>query len=78
MLKVKQGLMVFDALLNMKKNIRTMKWGTVNIGNINGEKFKFGLAVGTYLKNLKKKTSCNHCKRYSIIRYTLSQRLYQV
>ena len=30
--------------------------GTVNIGNINGEKFfKFGLAVGTYFKNLKKK-----------------------
>jgi phosphoglucosamine mutase len=30
--------------------------GTVNLGNINGEKFfKFGLAVGTYFKNLKKK-----------------------
>jgi len=30
--------------------------GTVNAGNINGEKFfKFGLAVGTYFKNLKKK-----------------------
>ena len=30
--------------------------GTVNKGNINGEKFfKFGLAVGTYFKNLKKK-----------------------
>ena len=30
--------------------------GTVNIGNINGEKFfKFGLAVGTYFKNFKKK-----------------------
>ena len=30
--------------------------GTVNIGDINGEKFfKFGLAVGTYFKNLKKK-----------------------
>ena len=30
--------------------------GTVNIGNINGEKFfKFGLASGTYFKNLKKK-----------------------
>ena len=29
--------------------------GTVNSGNINGEKFfKFGLAVGTYFKNLKK------------------------
>ena len=30
--------------------------GTVNTGDINGEKFfKFGLAVGTYFKNLKKK-----------------------
>jgi len=30
--------------------------GTVNSGNINGEKFfKFGLAAGTYFKNLKKK-----------------------
>ena len=30
--------------------------GTVNEGNINGEKFfKFGLAAGTYFKNLKKK-----------------------
>ena len=30
--------------------------GTVNLGNINGEKFfKFGLAAGTYFKNLKKK-----------------------
>tara|TARA_B100001057_G_scaffold498245_1_gene604676 strand:+ start:793 stop:2124 length:1332 start_codon:yes stop_codon:yes gene_type:complete len=30
--------------------------GTVNIGNINGEKFfKFGLAAGTYFKNFKKK-----------------------
>ena len=30
--------------------------GTVNIGNINGEKFfKFGLAAGTYFKNQKKK-----------------------
>ena len=30
--------------------------GTVNVGNINGEKFfKFGLAAGTYFKNLKKK-----------------------
>ena len=29
--------------------------GTVNLGNINGEKFfKFGLATGTYFKNLKK------------------------
>ena len=30
--------------------------GTVNIGNINGEKFfKFGLAAGTYFKKIKKK-----------------------
>ena len=30
--------------------------GKVNVGNINGEKFfKFGLAAGTYFKNLKKK-----------------------
>ena len=30
--------------------------GTVNVGNINGEKFfKFGLAAGTYFKNLRKK-----------------------
>ena len=30
--------------------------GTVNIGNINGEKFfKFGLSAGTYFKNLKKR-----------------------
>ena len=37
--------------------------GTVNTGNINGEKFfKFGLAAGTYFKNLKKKkTNCHHC-----------------
>jgi len=37
--------------------------GKVNIGNINGEKFfKFGLAAGTYFKNLKEKeTSCNYC-----------------
>ena len=43
--------------------------GTVNIGNINGEKFfKFGLAAGTYFKNLKKKkTSGNYCKRHAFI-----------
>ena len=37
--------------------------GTVNKGNINGEKFfKFGLASGTYFKNQKKKYSnCNYC-----------------
>ena len=35
--------------------------GTVNLGNINGEKFfKFGLAAGTYFKNLKKKKSFNY------------------
>ena len=35
--------------------------GTVNAGNINGEKFfKFGLAAGTYFKNLKKKTSSDY------------------
>ena len=29
--------------------------GTVNVGNIDGEKFfKFGLAAGTYFKNQKK------------------------
>ena len=41
--------------------------GTINIGNINGEKFfKFGLAAGTYFKNLKKKkTSRDYSKRYS-------------
>ena len=40
--------------------------GTVNLGNINGEKFfKFGLAAGTYFKNLKKKkTNRNYCQRY--------------
>ena len=37
--------------------------GTVNQGNITGEKFfKFGLASGTYFKNQKKtKTNCDHC-----------------
>ena len=40
--------------------------GVVNSGNINGEKFfKFGLAAGTYFKNLKKKkTNSNYSKRY--------------
>ena len=44
--------------------------GTVNSGNINGEKFfKFGLAVGIYFKNLKKKkTGSNHSKRHQAIR----------
>ena len=56
--EVNQGLQVFEALLNRWKKyfgtdgIR----GKVNLGNINGEKFfKFGLAAGTYFKNLKKK-----------------------
>ena len=56
--EVKQGLLVFETLLNKWKKyfgtdgIR----GTVNIGNINGEKFfKFGLAAGTYFKNQKKR-----------------------
>ena len=32
--------------------------GRVNLSKINGEMFfKFGLAVGTYFKNLRKKTS---------------------
>ncbi len=37
--------------------------GTVNQGNITGEKFfKFGLASGNYFKNQKKnKTSSNYC-----------------
>ena len=37
--------------------------GTVNTGNINGEKFfKFGLAAGTYFKILKKKkTNSYYC-----------------
>ena len=40
--------------------------GTVNIGNINGEKFfNFGLAAGTYFKNLKKK------KQVAIIKTTI-------
>ena len=36
--------------------------GTVNQGNITGEKFfKFGLASGTYFKKSKKnKTNCNY------------------
>ena len=42
--------------------------GTVNLGNINGEKFfKFGLAAGTYFKNLKKK------KQLAIIAILLSR-----
>ena len=43
--------------------------GKVNQGNINGEMFfKFGLAAGTYFKNLKKKkTNSSYCKRYKIV-----------
>ena len=43
--------------------------GKVNNSKINGEMFfKFGLAAGTYFKNLKKKkTNSNYCKRYQII-----------
>ena len=43
--------------------------GKVNKGNINGEMFfKFGLAAGTYFKNLKKKkTNSDNCKRYKIV-----------
>ena len=40
--------------------------GRVNLTKINGEMFfKFGLAVGTYFKNQrKKKTNSYYCKRY--------------
>ena len=40
--------------------------GTVNLDKINGDMFfKFGLAAGTYFRNLKKKkTNSNYCKRY--------------
>ena len=43
--------------------------GKVNQGNINGEMFfKFGLAAGTYFKNLKKKkTNSNYCERYKVV-----------
>ena len=37
--------------------------GTVNHNKINGDMFfKFGLAAGTYFRNLKKKANSNHCK----------------
>ena len=50
--------------------------GTVNKGNITGEKFfKFGLASGTYFKNQKKTTDSNYCKRYEIIRISLEPAL---
>ena len=43
--------------------------GTVNQGNITGEKFfKFGLASGNYFKNQKKKkTNCYYSERYKTI-----------
>ena len=43
--------------------------GKVNNSKINGEMFfKFGLAAGTYFKNLKKKkTNRNYCKGHQII-----------
>ena len=43
--------------------------GKVNQGNINGEMFiKFGLAEGTYFKNLeKKKTNSNYCERHKVV-----------
>ena len=55
--EVKQGILVFKKIFKLMKNkyfgtdgIR----GTVNQGNITGEKFfKFGLASGTYFKNQK-------------------------
>ena len=57
--EVKQGILVFKDTIKLMKNkyfstdgIR----GTVNQGNITGEKFfKFGLASGTYFKNQKSK-----------------------
>ena len=42
--------------------------GTVNLDKINGDMFfKFGLAAGTYFRNLKKKTNRNYWQRYQII-----------
>ena len=41
--------------------------GKVNEGNINGEMFfKFGLAAGTYFKNLKKKRMWNFRYRWRV------------
>ena len=50
--------------------------GTVNQGNINGEKFfKFGLASGTYFKNQKKSKQIAIIAKgipiYSLIKYAL-------
>ena len=73
--------MVFDALLNKyeKKYFGTDGIrGTVNIGNINGEKFfKFGL-TGTYFKNLREKQVAIIAKDTRLSGYTSSQLLYQV
>ena len=51
--------------------------GAVNRGNINGEKFfKFGLAAGTYFKNLKKsKQSAIIAKDTRLSGYTLEPAL---
>ena len=47
-----------------------------NIGNINGEKFfKFGLAAGTYFKNLKKKQVAIIAKDTRLSGYTLEPAL---
>ena len=46
--------------------------GTVNQGNITGEKFfKFGLASGNYFKNLKKLTVAIIAKDTRLSGYTL-------
>ena len=54
--------------------------GTVNKGNITGEKFfKFGLASGNYFKNQKKnKQIAVIAKDTRLSGYTLDQHLYQV
>ena len=54
--------------------------GTVNVGNIDGEKFfKFGLAAGTYFKNQKKLNNLQSLQKiqdYRVIHW--SQQLYLV
>ena len=53
--EVKQGIMVYEKLMKNKYFGTDGIRGTVNQGNITGEKFfKFGLASGTYFKNQKK------------------------
>ena len=56
MREIKQGILVFEKLIYENKYFGTDGIrGTVNEGNITGEKFfKFGLASGTYFKNQKK------------------------